>query len=113
MPIQRFLLVPIAVLALALAACDRGDTPAQEQAAKDSAASVAPAEAVPPASSSTPTDSTAAVAPAPGDAPASTALPADHGNAAAYASCMQKASRARSADERSVLEGTCAASRPR
>jgi len=114
MPIHKALLLPVAALALALAACDRGGTPAQEQATRDSAASVAPAEAVPPASpSGAQTDSAASAAPAPGEASPAAGTPADHGNAAAYDDCMRRASHAHSADERSVLEGTCASSKPR
>jgi hypothetical protein len=111
---RKLVLVPI-LLAISLAACDRGGTPAQEQAAKDSAASVAPASDLPatsPPVTAAAVDTTTAGAPAPGDSTTSAPAACDHGNAAAYASCMQKAARARSADERSVLEGTCAASKP-
>jgi len=39
--------------------------------------------------------------------------PGGSGNAAAYDDCMRRASHAHSADERSVLQGTCAGSKPR
>jgi hypothetical protein len=124
MPMNRALLLPAALLALALAGCgDRGKTPAQEQATKDSAASVAPASDVPPttppatATAGAPTTDSAIAASAPPAATPSDRMPsapppAEHGNASSYQSCMRSAARARTTDERMVLERTCARAQP-
>jgi hypothetical protein len=114
---KTVLLLPAAVLALALGACSGADASGDAKADSASSAAAAPGSTIP-AQPVTPSGEPAASTPAPatspgGEHPSPPPVPESHGSATAYADCLAHAQAGKSGDERQLLQRTCQRMKPR